>query len=427
MSMVRKLLSPWLTFLDMRKHSFGLAMGLSAAALMLAAAAGAGETPRPGLVPANSGPQIVSDGAIDVRAFGALGNGMVDDTSAVQRAFAAAVAGHRPLYLPPGTYKVTGLDFTGVAGIRIYGAGAGATSQHGGAQTDILIQQTTNAGGIGLDLAGSSFVHLANLRIRGGPSPANAPKVLVLMGKATTGPVGGEAIVAEFDNVIFQNTGPFGVYDLGGEQVDFHDCEWIGTEHTIGGELVLSSANSAAISSPHITLRKPPISMGLVSIEGGATMFTTNGDRAIVFDEASNDLIENITLDSVYVQLVGDNDIAIQDLPGATASVSRVMVRNLRIEALTKAGTASAVLMHGNAGVWDFSGGWNEIAGRQKVLEFDFAGGFIASRMLWDASPLETSGPSFRSSDASGSLIQIMERRSRVIAPNAAELITPFK
>jgi hypothetical protein len=44
---------------------------------------------------------------IDVRCYGATGNGTTDDTAAINRALAAALASDQPLFLPHGTFKLT--------------------------------------------------------------------------------------------------------------------------------------------------------------------------------------------------------------------------------------------------------------------------------------------------------------------------------
>jgi polygalacturonase len=44
---------------------------------------------------------------IDVRCYGATGNGSTDDTDAINRALSAALADDQPLFLPHGTFKLT--------------------------------------------------------------------------------------------------------------------------------------------------------------------------------------------------------------------------------------------------------------------------------------------------------------------------------
>lgn len=69
--------------------------------------------------------------AVNVRGFGAVGNGTTDDTAALNKAIAFAHNAGRSLYLPKGTYKInnaTGpLTFNAFSG-AVYGDGSTATS-----------------------------------------------------------------------------------------------------------------------------------------------------------------------------------------------------------------------------------------------------------------------------------------------------------
>ena len=66
-----------------------------------------------------------SASAINVRAYGALGNGSTDDTAAFQKAIQAAVRAHRLLFVPAGVYRVRGLRLRD--GLRMDGAGRKST------------------------------------------------------------------------------------------------------------------------------------------------------------------------------------------------------------------------------------------------------------------------------------------------------------
>jgi Pectate lyase superfamily protein len=44
---------------------------------------------------------------VDVRCYGAAGNGVTDDSAALDRALAAALASDQPLFLPHGTFRIT--------------------------------------------------------------------------------------------------------------------------------------------------------------------------------------------------------------------------------------------------------------------------------------------------------------------------------
>jgi len=65
-----------------------------------------------------------SNTAVNVKAFGALGNGVTDDTAACQAALTAAVG--KSLYFPPGLY-ILSAQLTLVGGVTIYGAGQGVS------------------------------------------------------------------------------------------------------------------------------------------------------------------------------------------------------------------------------------------------------------------------------------------------------------
>lgn len=75
----------------------------------------------------------------DVRDFGAVGDGITDDTAAIQAAFNATSANGGSVFFPPGKYKTTGtltLPLVGASkATKIFGAGQGASyiiSAHAG-------------------------------------------------------------------------------------------------------------------------------------------------------------------------------------------------------------------------------------------------------------------------------------------------------
>jgi hypothetical protein len=62
---------------------------------------------------------------VSVNDFGAVGDGVTDDTAAIQ---AAIDSGVDNIYLPEGTYKVTTLNFTNKRGMTFYGSGKGIST-----------------------------------------------------------------------------------------------------------------------------------------------------------------------------------------------------------------------------------------------------------------------------------------------------------
>jgi hypothetical protein len=65
---------------------------------------------------------------VSVKDFGAVGDGVTDDTVAIQNAIDAAQDGFGRLYAPAGTYNVTGLTYDGDKPLTLVGAGEGSFS-----------------------------------------------------------------------------------------------------------------------------------------------------------------------------------------------------------------------------------------------------------------------------------------------------------
>ena len=120
--------------------------------------------------------------ALNVRDYGAMGDGSTDDTAAIQRAVTAAVARQVEVYIPGGTYLVSAA-ITSTTGTVIKGAGQDKTtisSTHGGA---IFVSSTVStrtyrwhisnmrlngpgsgvASSVGIDLASVSGAHIENV------------------------------------------------------------------------------------------------------------------------------------------------------------------------------------------------------------------------------------------------------------------------
>jgi hypothetical protein len=83
-----------------------------------------------------------------VNAFGAIGNGVADDTAAIQSAINAAVAvGGGVVYFPSGTYLISGNGLTFYSSVVLRGTGvfAGGGAQAGPAGASMLYMPSSNA------------------------------------------------------------------------------------------------------------------------------------------------------------------------------------------------------------------------------------------------------------------------------------------
>lgn len=115
---------------------------------------------------------------LSVRDFGAAGDGLADDTPA----FAAALAGSTMVYVPPGTYRVTGTITVG-HGRTLYGAGNASVIDAGTAAVPLIDLTAGYAALHHLRLVGGSIG--VRLYGRDGPCVQNAVHDLSIWGAGT--------------------------------------------------------------------------------------------------------------------------------------------------------------------------------------------------------------------------------------------------
>ena len=84
-------------------------------------------------------PGPADGGPLDVRSFGARGDGVADDTAAVHAGIAAAIRSGRTLLLPKGTYLISKPIRVTTHGLKIVGAGAQHTVLKATAEMDRLL------------------------------------------------------------------------------------------------------------------------------------------------------------------------------------------------------------------------------------------------------------------------------------------------
>lgn len=82
---------------------------------------------------------------VNVVAFGAVGDGVNDDTLSIQAAITATSAKGGTVYLPAGTYKVTSA-LTPLSKVRIQGAGSGVTTVAGSGSQFSIFQNLATVG-----------------------------------------------------------------------------------------------------------------------------------------------------------------------------------------------------------------------------------------------------------------------------------------
>jgi hypothetical protein len=110
---------------------------------------------------------------LNVRDFGAVGNGDADDTEALQAAISAACAGSKLLFLPKGTYRVTsGLSLA--SSITMRGAGMAAS----------VVQYTADTGALFTATGDISYSHFTDMKWKG-PGQSSGGSAVGFVGPTT--------------------------------------------------------------------------------------------------------------------------------------------------------------------------------------------------------------------------------------------------
>jgi len=100
---------------------------------------------------------IVTSPWIDVRAYGAIGDGVADDTTAIQAALTAGQVSNLPVHIPAGTYLVSQLT-NFASGSVLYGDGLANTILQGSAANTTIIS---------LDAAGLHHITMTGFAVSG--------------------------------------------------------------------------------------------------------------------------------------------------------------------------------------------------------------------------------------------------------------------
>jgi hypothetical protein len=274
-------------------------------------------------------------GTLNVLNYGAKCDGSTDDTRAIQSVISLAKnSKNGATILIPGTgvCVVTQLDFSNIEHrLRLIGE-----SSFAGLHSTILCRESSSNNKVCLDFSGAGHVSVENIRFNGGTSLADAPRVVVLMGKTVATATVGNGAEISWHQVTIEGYGDYQVYNYGGEVWGCTDCYLANLSpagNTGVAVLVLSSNNSAGIASPFAKLRPAPVSMTTVHFSGGATTFGVQGTSVGILFDPSPSGIADIGFADGYAHVSGPAFIS--EEPSARGAVQGLRIMGWRLEAYT--------------------------------------------------------------------------------------------
>lgn len=264
----------------------------------------------------------------DVRQYGARGNGIANDTAAIQAAINAARAIAGPscggtgvasgqVFLPPGSYVVSTLNMTNSCGLQLIGSGSWSTFIYGAAQS---VSRPI------IDMTACRSCAVKQLLVRGhtavGGVPAVIPTVGILLAES--------AALGDCTANHIEHAGTLGyftrvaVYIFGCTDNFF---EHSGIQLWGGGALVvlgIDANNTLAITSPYMTLATGP------RPSGDQTFIQQEVHDLTFISTPSPSAVVGILLNSAYaVRFFGGNNGGSQNSSNAQVYFGGTGNRNI--------------------------------------------------------------------------------------------------
>jgi hypothetical protein len=234
----------------------------------------------------------------NVKTYGAIANGIADDTLAVQNAINAASSG-QSVYFPAGTYNVGQINVSGKTNITIYGDGP--TS---------IIRTSAVAG---LNVASSSYVTFRDFRVLGDYS-VTTQRGITLNGHHFTfsrvsiydagfSGIFGTYSDSTFSGMDIRHAGDFGIQAKSGSaRITITDSQFHGFASRLypGHAIYFESVSSTVVTGNWIT-----------GVDDAPNMYEVSG---VKLAGGSDHRVENNVVEDSY---------AVVSLPGASNSIVR--------------------------------------------------------------------------------------------------------
>ena len=232
---------------------------------------------------------------INVKWFGVVGDGTIDDTSKVQTAIDAARSHKLTLYFPQGNYKISStLDFTRWDGLAVRGSGTGSAPAAGSQAITKL--SFNNISSIGADFSGSNNGKISDIVFN---NTGTFPKATILIAMTSSG---------DGNNLVFDNCGiargtTAGAFIYRARGTVFANCRL----HCSGSgchAIVMTGKTDYGISSEFQTFTSEGI-VSRVSLFGGEIV----GDNTslVLLDGRASGGLDSFSMHGGFMQIAGSN------------------------------------------------------------------------------------------------------------------------
>lgn len=276
---------------------------------------------------------MASGRTINVQWFGAVGDGVADDTAAINSARVAAcgytdgarhVANAR-LYFPQGQYLCSGsLNYTGATGMIWFGDGMGSK---------IICAA---AGKAGIDMTYSNRCELRDLYIIGAEG-ASAPKCLILQARDSSQASSGWHLVSnvQIEGPVDGNNGVFqaSLWNMNSEVNSYYDLRAY-ARNPGAYAIAVSGKNDISVSSDFQTIENPGTNGGSctdISFYGGQAVENQGYTGANSAFPIYLHNCRNVNFYGMYISTSGDAEVkCLSD--GAGANVDIINFVNNRFE-----------------------------------------------------------------------------------------------
>jgi hypothetical protein len=218
------------------------------------------------------------NGQLNVQAYGAKGDGVHDDTAAIQAAITDGMNNNVCVYFPStASYYLVTSTLNATSHISAPVCLKGDNMR----QTPFLFQFTDTTK-VGIDATGTMYDQISNLLLQS--HSGTSPRIMLLLGRAAASSNSG---FSQLSHLGINTQGPIALYDYGHENDTLYDMQIFDGGPNMG-QVIISAANTLGITSDYEPLITPPTSMLGISFIGSDSSIVHDTGCGITLDEGTS-------------------------------------------------------------------------------------------------------------------------------------------